>query len=107
MKKLLTLTLAACLSCSCVQAPNAKPAPPAAAKGRVGQMFDILIDDEDEHWWIGRHAGQAPEVDAVCLVDSDKLETGQFVKVKCVEADDYDLIVRPRSLRLATLPPVK
>lgn len=75
------------------------------AERRVGKSFDVLIDDteEDQRGAIGRHAGQAPEVDSVCIVDADDVEAGGFVRVRCVETDDYDLLVRPTARRLATL----
>ncbi len=75
------------------------------AERRVGKTFDVLIDDteEDQRGAIGRHAGQAPEVDSVCIVDADDVEPGAFVRTRCVETDDYDLLVRPTARRLATL----
>jgi ribosomal protein S12 methylthiotransferase len=75
------------------------------AERRVGKSFDVLIDDveDDQRGAIGRHAGQAPEVDSVCIVDADDVEPGSFVRVRCDETDDYDLLVRPTARRLATL----
>lgn len=70
----------------------------AAAERRLGQTFDILVDDEDERGAIGRHAGQAPEVDAACILPDASLPAGSFVSVRCVDTDDYDLVVAPAEL---------
>ncbi|MDX2199101.1 MAG: radical SAM protein [Phycisphaerae bacterium] len=136
----------------------------AAAKRRVGQTFDVLLDraiapaeatqiqDAIEvdaaaagvpagrrnagpaairrgrggttGWALGRHAGQAPDVDSVCIVqpatsESDsrggktpsggktmnggkpsgsapaKLLSGEFVRVRCIGTAGYDLVCQP------------
>lgn len=78
----------------------------ATAERRVGKTFEVLIDGEqtgDERGIIARHAGQAPEVDSVCILADGEFEPGEFVTVRGVEADDYDIVVRPtrRKLKLA------
>lgn len=65
-----------------------------AARGRIGRRFEMVIDDNDERGAVGRHAGQAPEVDAVTILPDEELEPGTFLKVRCVGTDDYDLEVR-------------
>ncbi|MGD8454059.1 MAG: 30S ribosomal protein S12 methylthiotransferase RimO [Phycisphaerae bacterium] len=73
----------------------------AAARARIGQEFDVLVDGADEAGQlVARHAGQAPEVDAVCLLPAEAASVGEFVPVRCVEAADYDLVVQPRRRRL-------
>lgn len=69
----------------------------AAAQRWVGQRFEVLVDGEDERGNIARHAGQAPEVDSVSILPDGTLKPGTFVTVRCVEADGYDLVVRPLS----------
>ncbi len=68
----------------------------AAAGKRVGREFEVVVDNQAEDGrLIARHAGQAPEVDAVCLIDSDKFGSGDYIPVRCIDSDGYDLIVCP------------
>lgn len=69
----------------------------AAARKWVGKTFEVLVDSDDpadERGVIARHAGQAPEVDSVCILPDDAPEIGTILKVKCVETDEYDLVVK-------------
>lgn len=68
----------------------------AEARSRKNRRFDVLIDSRvADGQYAGRHAGQAPEVDAVTYVLADQLSIGQFVRVRCEGFQDYDLIARP------------
>ena len=95
----------------------------AAAKKHIGREFDVLIDavaaqptpppaPRGTERLAARHAGQAPEVDGVCIIESadgqrasrasksargtaDKLIFGEFVRVRCSGTADYDLVCRP------------
>lgn len=68
----------------------------ARAREMIGRNFDVLVDhNEDERGAIARHAGQAPEVDSVSIIADREVEPGTFVRVKCVDTDDYDLVVKP------------
>jgi ribosomal protein S12 methylthiotransferase len=81
----------------------------AAAEARIGKRFDVLIDGADEadqRGILARHAGQAPEVDACCVIPDEALPPdespapGALVRVKCIDTDDYDLVVSPaRTIR--------
>lgn len=76
------------------------------ARRRIGKTFEVLVDGEqsgDERGIIARHAGQAPEVDSVCIFSDGEFEPGEFVTVRGVDADDYDVVIRPtrRKLKLA------
>jgi ribosomal protein S12 methylthiotransferase len=62
---------------------------------KIGKIYDILIEEkvEDDNIYVGRTEYDAPEVDGVVYVRSDtKLNEGQFVKSKIVDALEYDLI---------------
>lgn len=81
----------------------------AAARRCIGRTFDIVVDDNDERGAVGRHAGQAPEVDAGCIVPDAEIAAGTFLRARCIDTDDYDLVVRPtraaaRRLRVRGLP---
>ncbi len=68
----------------------------ARARSWIGKQFDVLVDandESDERGAIARHAGQAPEVDANCILPDGDLAPGQLVRVECVDTDDYDLVV--------------
>lgn len=68
----------------------------AAAREKIGTEFEIVIDESNaETPPLARHAGQAPDVDSVCVLESGSASPGEFMRVRCVGADDYDLIVRP------------
>ncbi len=67
----------------------------AAARKWVGRTREILIDGADERGAVGRHAGQAPEVDASCILPDVDAEPGTLVSARCVGSDDYDLIFKP------------
>ncbi len=55
-----------------------------------------MVDEvgEEEEYVYARHAGQAPEVDGICLLkDDSSYEAGQLVPVRCVDCDEYELVV--------------
>ena len=64
----------------------------------VGREVEVLVEgvhEETEHLLVGRHAGQAPEIDGtVILNDVGDLEVGpgDLVKVRVEEAHAYDLV---------------
>jgi ribosomal protein S12 methylthiotransferase len=73
----------------------------AAARERVGSELEVVVDGADaDGRTVARHAGQAPEVDAVCLLPDEEAEPGALLAATCVDTDGYDLVVRPRGRRL-------
>ncbi len=76
----------------------------AAARRRVGTTFDVVVDGPDDAGagLVARHAGQAPEVDAVCRLRAAPRaahEPGHGLTVQCIDTDGYDLVVRPQGRR--------
>ncbi len=68
----------------------------AEAAGRKGELLDVLIDGQAaDGQSVGRHAGQAPQVDAVTYVCSNRVHPGECVRVVCEGSEGYDLIARP------------
>ena len=68
----------------------------AASQGLIGKKFDVAVDaiGEEEEYVYARHAGQAPEVDGICLLkDDSSYEEGQLVPVRCVDCEKYELVV--------------
>ena len=63
-------------------------------ESRIGTTLTCLIEDIDEESnAMGRHYGQAPHVDSVCLVQNCTAQIGEFTEVKVTGTEDYDLIV--------------
>jgi len=61
----------------------------------VGRRIDVLVDGPDnDGLCVGRHAGQAPEIDSVCLFTEPR-SAGRIVRCTVVDASDYDLVVQP------------
>ena len=57
--------------------------------------LDVLIDGPDASGRaVGRHAGQAPDIDGVCMLGR-RLEAGQIVRARVSAARGYDLRVVP------------
>ena len=64
-----------------------------AAHRRIGQELDVLVDGTDELGrLLARHAGQAPEVDSVVILEPGRAAPGTFARVRIVGADGYDLV---------------
>jgi ribosomal protein S12 methylthiotransferase len=74
----------------------------AAAAWR-GKLFDVVIDSAERAQATGRHAGQAPGVDAVTLVEGRGLAAGRLVRVICQGSQGYDLLARPTDAILPVL----
>lgn len=71
----------------------------AAARGRIGTEFEVVVDGSDAAGRVvARHAGQAPDVDAVCLVGGAGPQPGARITVRCVGTDGYDLVSEPAVL---------
>ena len=61
----------------------------------VGKRLQVLMEyppEESELVMIGRHQGQAPDVDGVVYVGRGTLEPGDIVTVNITEAHAYDLV---------------
>ncbi len=60
--------------------------------------LDILIDRpagrDASDGWVGRHTGQAPDIDSVTIVEGSGLHPGQIVRGRIVGADGYDLFAQ-------------
>ena len=71
---------------------------------RVDSQFDVLVEGRDERGVVmARHEGQAPSVDSVTHVRDCDAEAGQFVAVRCVGRDGYDLVAVPTEVSLPVI----
>jgi ribosomal protein S12 methylthiotransferase len=76
----------------------------AMAEETIGKRFEVLIDERIEEGVVrGRHQGQAPGVDSVCVVEGCEAGPGDFVEARCVARSDYDLITTPTRVSLPLL----
>lgn len=57
----------------------------------VNKTFNVLIDESNLKYSIGRFYGQAPLIDGVVVIN-EKLDEGKFYKIKITNKSDYDLI---------------
>lgn len=61
----------------------------------LGQIVEVLVEgaaDDAGYVRVGRHAGQAPEVDGVTYLVSSSAGPGNIVRAKVVQAGDFDLV---------------
>jgi len=64
--------------------------------GKVGRTLKVLIDRVEEGVTIARSASDAPEIDGLVRIRSNRpLKVGEFAQVEIVAADAYDLEARP------------
>lgn len=62
-------------------------------EAKIGSVLEVIVDREDEEFYICRSEFDSPEVDPEVLVDKKKfLAPGSMVKVKITEAYPFELI---------------
>jgi ribosomal protein S12 methylthiotransferase len=64
-------------------------------RAMVGRELDVLVEgesDESELLLVGRHLGQAPEVDGRVHLINGTAQTGEIHRVKITHSADYDLV---------------
>lgn len=61
--------------------------------GRVGTSMKVIIDREEEEYYIGRTEFDSPEIDNEVLIpkESKSLEIGSFYQARITAADNFDL----------------
>jgi len=61
----------------------------------LGCTLEVIIDEEERDGYLGRTQSDAPEVDGLVYVSSErKLKAGEFVKVAINDTLEYDLVGR-------------
>ena len=63
----------------------------------IGKRLEVLVEGpspESEHLLVGRHEGQAPDIDGLVYINDGFGYPGEFVTVEVTEAHDYDLVGR-------------
>ena len=62
-------------------------------KNKIGRTYDVIIDDFENGMYLARNYGMSPEIDGTITLKYDKmLEVGSFIKVKIINANEYDLM---------------
>ena len=82
----------------------------AKARSQVDSTIEVLIDRQAgrdaEDGFVGRHQGQAPDIDSITFVHGHGLHPGKLVNVKVTDFQAYDLVAevpKKRSRALAVL----
>ena len=63
----------------------------------VGRRLEVLVEgvsEESEHLLVGRHQGQAPEIDGLVYLNDGLAYPGELVTAEVTEAHDYDLVAK-------------
>ncbi len=66
-------------------------------KKLVGKQIEVLVEGrnpETDLLLVGRHQGQAPEIDGQVLINDGLAYPGEIVTVEVTEAHDYDVVGR-------------
>jgi len=61
----------------------------------IGQELDVLVEgpsEDSELVMMGRHSGQAPEIDGCVYLSGGPALPGEFRRVRITQASDYDLV---------------
>lgn len=61
-------------------------------EAKVGKTFKVIIDAEEQDFYVGRTQYDSPEVDNGVLISKDRaLTIGDFYNVQITEASEYDI----------------
>ncbi|MFZ3152411.1 30S ribosomal protein S12 methylthiotransferase RimO [Pseudomonas sp.] len=58
---------------------------------KVGKEMDVLIDEVDDQGAVARCYADAPEIDGSVFINSTAIKPGDKVRVRIVDADEYDM----------------
>lgn len=63
------------------------------SKSKIGQTLDVIVDREEDDFYVGRTSFDSPEVDPEVLIFKNKILTvGDIYPVKIVDSQSFDLI---------------
>jgi ribosomal protein S12 methylthiotransferase len=72
-----------------------RPISHAKNQALVGRTLHVIVEgasDEHEYVLMGRHAGQAPEIDGQVYLSGGEATPGTLRRVEITQASDYDLV---------------
>jgi ribosomal protein S12 methylthiotransferase len=61
----------------------------------IGRELSVLVEgpsEDSELVMVGRHPGQAPEIDGCTYISGGEVQPGELRKVRITQATDYDLV---------------
>lgn len=62
-------------------------------KKKIGKTYEILIEDIEEDYYVGRNYGMSPEIDGEILAKCGRIiNKGDFVMVRITDSLEYDLL---------------
>lgn len=65
-------------------------------EAKIGQRLTVVIDDENDDYYVGRSQYDSPEVDPEVLVEKTQpLERGKYYEVEIIGAMPFELIAKP------------
>ena len=65
-------------------------------RSKIGQEMRVIVDREEEDYYVGRTEYDSPEVDPEVLIKKTRpLEIGEFYQVSVVYAMPFELIAKP------------
>jgi len=67
----------------------------ARLQQKIGQEIEVLIDEVDDEGAVGRSWADAPEIDGSVFIASTGVKPGDKLRVRVVDADEYDLWAEP------------
>lgn len=56
----------------------------------IGRVFDVIIDECNIGYSVGRYYGQCPDIDTNIIIN-EELKVGEIFKIKVTNKSDYDL----------------
>ena len=60
---------------------------------KVGEVFKVIIDREDEDYYVGRTQWDSPEVDPEVLIEKKlQMKVGEFYNVRITQALPFELM---------------
>lgn len=60
-------------------------------RNSIGEVIKVIIDREENEYYIGRSYKDAPEIDQEIYISNNNLQVGKFYDVKIFDAEDFDL----------------
>ena len=61
--------------------------------GKIGEVLQVIVDREEDDYYVGRTEYDSPEVDPEVLISKDTpLNIGEFYKVRITDAMPFELI---------------
>lgn len=68
---------------------------------KIGQTLSVVVDREEDNYWVGRSEYDSPEVDCEILIEKDSNHTltiGDWIDVTILRAEEFDLYGKQTNL---------